>query len=109
MSKKRQKKNYREIVALINEFSNARDWEKHHTPRNLAVSIAIEAAEILEHIQWHELNLEDRSKREQFGSELADVFIYLQLLAKSIDLDLLEAVQDKLILNEQRFPVTKSK
>ena len=90
-------------------FIAARDWEQFHTPKNLSASIAIEAAELLEHFQWltdeqAEAAMRDEEKLAAVVDELADVVIYALSLANALDVDVSKAVLDKLERNEERFP-----
>jgi NTP pyrophosphatase (non-canonical NTP hydrolase) len=90
-------------------FIAARDWEQFHTPKNLSASIAIEAAELLEHFQWltdeqAEAAMQDGEKLAAVVDELADVVIYALSLANAMDVDVSKAVLDKLERNEERFP-----
>lgn len=88
------------ILNSILTFRNARDWKQFHTPENLAKSISIEAAELLEHFQWDDdYNLNDLS------DELADVLIYSFLMAEAIGVDIETVMLNKLEKNKSRFPV----
>lgn len=86
------------------EFSKARDWGQFHTPENLAKSISIEAAELLECFQWGE-----SPDPAELRSELADVVSYCLLLANVADIDISQAIIEKIDINESRYPVEKSK
>lgn len=93
----------------VAEFVAARAWERFHTPKNLSMAIAVEAAELMEHFQW--LTTEqaisavlDEAKRTAVADELADVFIFGLGLANAMNLDVSAAVLSKLERNEQRFP-----
>jgi len=93
----------------VAEFVAARDWEQFHTPRNLSVAIAVEAAELMEHFQWltneqAAAAVQDEAKRAAVADELADVLIYGLSLANALDIDVSTAVMGKLERNEQRFP-----
>ena len=93
----------------IAEFVAARDWEQFHTPRNLSVAIAVEAAELMEHFQWltneqAAAAVQDEAKHAAVADELADVLIYGLSLANTLDIDVGTAVMGKLERNEQRFP-----
>jgi len=94
------------LRADVWEFIEARDWAAYHTPKSVAMAIAIEASEILELFQWHD-NLEasayEESVRNEVRDELADVLIYSLSLAEQFDIDLGAAVADKLEANERRF------
>jgi NTP pyrophosphatase (non-canonical NTP hydrolase) len=96
----------------IAEFIAARDWEQFHTPKNLSASIAIEAAELLEHFQWltdeqAASATQNEEKLVAVADEMADVIIYTLSLANALDVDVSEAVLGKLERNETRFPTDK--
>ena len=95
----------------IRTFAEARAWERYHTPKNLVMALAVEAAELMEPFQW--LAPEDSvqlsaPQREAVRQEIADVLIYLTRLADLLDVDLLEAAADKLAINAQKYPVEKA-
>ncbi|MCB0129634.1 MAG: nucleotide pyrophosphohydrolase [Caldilineaceae bacterium] len=99
-----------QLLALVHDFVAARDWYTYHTPKNLAMSIAIEAAEIMEHFQWSSLAesqqfLLDPTNRAEVADELADVMIYCLSFANASGIDISQAIQTKLTRNESRFPV----
>lgn len=94
-------KNAREKIL---QFSKDRDWEQFHTPENLAKSISIESAELLECFQWNE-NFE----HDKVVDELADIVNYCVLLASKLDVDLEDIVLNKLKKNELKYPVDKAK
>lgn len=98
-----------DLSAELRAFADERDWEKFHTPKNLAVSVAIEAAELLELVQWRtdeELatDLGTDAGRAAFSDELADVLIYLVRLADVTGIDLAQAASTKIEKNRERFP-----
>lgn len=97
------KKMNQEIVKKIKKFRNERNWEQFHSGENLAKSIVIEAAELLEIFQWSK---EGDSKK--IKDELADVFIYSILLAEKYELDLEKIIIEKIIKNEKKYPIEKS-
>lgn len=100
------------LSAELQDFARARDWEQFHAPKNLAMSLAIEAAEVMEHFQWSAAEAVPAlaaDKREAIALELADVMIYLLRLATVLDVDLVDAVRGKLAINEQRYPVSKAR
>lgn len=93
-----------ELKNELIKFQKERDWKKFHTPENLAKSISIEAAELLEHFQWgKEYDLEEVSE------ELADVLIYCIYMADSLNLDIAEIILNKMEKNAKKYPVDKSK
>lgn len=93
-----------ELKSEIIKFQKERDWKKFHTPENLAKSISIEAAELLEHFQWgEEYNL------NEVADELADVLNYCILMADALDLDIKEIVLNKIEKNAIKYPVDKAR
>ena len=91
----------------IAEFAAARDWEQFHTPKNLAMALIAEAAELIEHFQW--LTPEQSAElpadtRAEVAAELADILIYLTRMADRLDVDLLDAAFAKMDANESRYP-----
>ena len=96
----------------VHQFVDARDWYRYHTPKNLAMSIAIEAAEIMEHFQWLSPEesrslLDDDVTRAEVADELADVLIYCLSFANSTGIDMSDAITQKLARNQDRFPVER--
>ena len=101
-----------ELRAAVDQFVAARNWHSFHTPKNLAMSIAIEAAEIMEHFQWSDvnesaLNVKNAEFRTEVADELADVMIYALSFANVSGIDISEAIYKKLARNETRFPIEK--
>lgn len=91
-----------ELKDLIVAFRDERGWQKHHTPKNLVMSIAIEAAELMEHFQWD--GLSDADKQE-VADELADVLSYCLSFADALDIDIATAFRNKLEKTRKKFPV----
>ena len=105
--------NNRSIAAIqkaVRDFRDARDWRQFHSPKNLSMSIAIEAAELMEHFQWltteqaTTLAQTDSPARQAITDELADVLIYCFSLADILECDVAEIVFDKLAKSEQKYP-----
>ena len=99
-----------DLRTAIHHFVAARDWYQFHTPKHLAMSIAIEAAELMEHFQWSSPEesaalVEDETARAAVADELADVLIYCLSFANSSGIDVSTAIKTKLARNEGRFPV----
>lgn len=93
----------REIIA----FRDARDWKRFHSPKNLSASIAIEAAELLEIFQWigeAEMEAAVRDKRAAISDEMADVLIYLLILAHDLGIDPAVAIREKMLKNAAKYP-----
>ncbi|WP_235272639.1 nucleotide pyrophosphohydrolase [Methylotenera versatilis] len=96
----------------INQFVNERDWAQFHTPKNLAMAMIVEAAELVEHFQWDtptESQQLTPEKREEVSHELADTFVYLLRIAEVLNIDLIEAANKKIDLNALKYPVEKAK
>jgi len=99
-----------ELNATLLAFARDRDWEQFHSPKNLSMALAGEAGELLEHFQWlTEAQSADLSeeKQEAVAMELADLLIYLLRLAERLDIDLLEAAQRKIAINQSRYPADR--
>ena len=99
-----------EVKIRLREFAAERDWDQYHSPKNLAMALIVEAAELVEHFQW--LKEEDStslapSKLEEVRQELADIQIYLIRLADKLDIDLMSATDEKIKLNQQKYPAAK--
>jgi len=101
-----------ELSEAVRAFGRERDWHLYHTPKNLTAALAVEAAELLEPFQWltpEESLALPETKREAVRQEMADVLIYLVSLANCLDVDLLRAAEDKLIINARKYPVEKAR
>lgn len=98
----------------VAEFSTEREWEPFHSLKNLAMSIAIESGELMEHFQWTagddaQASLEDPGRRKAVEEELADVAIYLMQFANRGEIDLASAVRRKMRINAEKYPVERSR
>jgi len=102
-----------QILQQLIEFRKERDWEQFHNPKDLAISLSIEAAELLEWFQWRseeEIKQQLQSdKRIQLEDELADVAVYLSYLCHDLDIDLNKVVAAKMVKNAEKYPVEKVK
>lgn len=99
-----------EILKRLLAFREERDWGQFHSPKNLAVSISIEAAELLEHFQWLKENeTPSPEKMPDVARELADIFNYLVLLSHDMGIDLIESSRKKIEENGKKYPVEKAK
>ncbi len=96
-----------DLKALVARFVAERDWNRYHTPRNVAVSIVLEAGELLEHFQWSPPAPDEMTadRRQEIGEEMADVLAYLLSLANVLDLDLSAALEAKMRKNRRKYPV----
>ncbi|HUY32023.1 MAG TPA: nucleotide pyrophosphohydrolase [Pirellulales bacterium] len=98
-----------EVRELVREFVEARDWRQFHTPKNLSMSLAIEAAELMEHFQWltpeqSRAVADQPEKLAEVGEELADVLCYALALANELKLDVATALRDKMLKNARKYP-----
>jgi NTP pyrophosphatase (non-canonical NTP hydrolase) len=96
----------------LKKFAADRDWEQFHSPKNLSAALAVEAAELLEHFQWlteDQSRALDTAKLESIGSEVADVLLYLIQLSNALGMDAIAAAQAKLMRNELKYPVDRSR
>lgn len=95
------------IQARFRAFAREREWEQFHSPKNIAMALAVEAGELLEHFQWmseaasFDLDLE---KRDEVAQEIADVQLYLCRIADLLKIDMAEAVDRKMAINEEKYP-----
>lgn len=104
---------FQRLTDAANKFRDDRDWRQFHLPKDLAVGLSLEAAEVLEHFLWKNgdavtAHLEGGGKAE-LRKELADVMIYLLFMAHDLGIDLEQAVLDKLEENARKYPVEKAK
>ena len=100
------------LRARIAAFVAERDWEQFHNPKNLAMALAAEAGELLEHFQWltpAQASDLPAGTREEVALECADVLLYLLRLCDKLDIDLAAAADRKLVLNAKKYPVEKSR
>ena len=102
----------REITEKIKKFRDERDWMQFHDPKNMAVSIMLEASELLEHFQWkttEEVEKYAKQNRTEIKDEIADISLYLFELADNLGINLIDAMDQKLNKNEIKYPVEKAK
>jgi NTP pyrophosphatase (non-canonical NTP hydrolase) len=98
------------LTERLRGFVRERDWEQFHSPKNLAMAMIVEAAELVEHFQWmteQESREIATEKREQVAQEIADTFIYLLRMADVLGVDLIDAAHAKMDLNAQKYPAEK--
>jgi NTP pyrophosphatase (non-canonical NTP hydrolase) len=101
-----------DLVARIKKFRDDRDWMQFHDPKNMAISIVIEAAELLENFQWkskEEVEQYAEQHRDEIEEEIADIAIYLFELADNLGIDLPDAMNRKLQKNAEKYPVEKAR
>jgi NTP pyrophosphatase (non-canonical NTP hydrolase) len=101
-----------ELRGALRRFASDRDWDQFHSPKNLAIALSVEAAELLEHFQWI-LDTDSSSlaqdRHAKVREEIADVLLYLVRLADKLNIDLLAAATEKLQINAAKYPVEKAR
>ena len=103
---------FKEISSLIDNFNLERGWKKYHNPKNLAISIVLEASELLEHFQWKDLKKSKDyankiNNKTELSNELADVCIYCFSLANELNIELDKAIINKLKINAEKYPIKR--
>jgi dCTP diphosphatase len=96
----------------IVEFRDARDWKQFHNPKDLAISLVLEASEVLEHFQWkspEEIKKYIASNKSDIAEELADTLYWILLMAHDLDIDIIKASEQKMAKNDKKYSVEKAK
>jgi len=114
MSKEKISKqiNIKNLTKRIVDFRDARDWKQFHNPKDLALSLVLEAAEVVEHFQWkskEEMEVYVKENRGAIGEELADVLYWILLMGHDLNIDVLDALEKKIKINEDKYPIKKAK
>ena len=107
-----REKSIAELTRIALRFRDERHWKQFHNPKDLALTLALEAAEVLEHVQWRnakELEAHLREKKTDVADELADVLHVILLLAEHLDIDLVDAFVKKMGKNAKKYPVEKAR
>jgi dCTP diphosphatase len=102
----------KKITEMIKQFRDERDWMQFHDPKNMSISIVLEASELLEHFQWktkEEAQQYVKEHKEEIQDEIADVAMYLFELADNLGIDLPDAMRNKMEKNKKKYPVEKAK
>lgn len=97
------------IIKKIIEFRDERDWRQFHNPKDLAISLTLEASELLENFQWKDSSEAINTNMPNIQDELADVLIYAYMLAHDLEIDIEGAIVNKLAKNAEKYPVAKFK
>jgi len=100
------------LTERLRTFAKARDWSQFHSPKNLAAALSVECGELLEHFQWlteEQSRHLTENQKQAVTMEVADVFIYLLQLCDTLHIDLLGAANEKLALNELKYPVERAR
>jgi len=107
-----EKKDLNEIIDKIKKFRDDRDWMQFHDHKNMAISLVLEATEVLEHFQWksdEEVKKYAEENKDEIGEEIADVAVYLFEMADNLGIDLIDAMDKKMDKNAKKYPVEKAK
>lgn len=102
----------KELIEKIIRFRDERDWKQFHRPKELAISLSLEAAELLEHFQWkNQSEIEDyiENSKDEIAEELADVLYWVLLMSHELNIDIVESFNRKMLKNERKYPVSKAK
>jgi NTP pyrophosphatase (non-canonical NTP hydrolase) len=100
------------LTKIINDFRDAREWRQFHNPKDLAISLSLEAGEVLEHFQWkslEEIKKYTKEHKKEIANELADVFYWVLLMSSDLDIDIEKALKLKMKENNKKYPVKKAK
>jgi dCTP diphosphatase len=101
-----------ELTKRIIDFRDARHWKQFHNPKDVALSLVLEASEVMEHFQWKnedEIKKYIKTNKAAISEELADVLYWVLLMSHDLKIDILEALENKIDKNEIRYPVEKAK
>jgi NTP pyrophosphatase (non-canonical NTP hydrolase) len=102
----------RHTIRRLVDFRDDRDWKQFHTPKNLAMALAVEAAELMEIFQWardDEIEQVVRDRRSAIEEEIADIAIFVRLFCHDLDIDVENAIESKLEANAKKYPVEKAR
>lgn len=105
-------KSINEITEKIVAFRDARDWKQFHNPKDCAISLSLEASELLEHFQWkskEEIESYIKEQKNEIAEELADVLYWVLLMSHDLKIDILDVSEKKLKKNEAKYPIAKAK
>jgi len=101
-----------DLTKKIVKFNKDRNWKQFHNPKDLAISLLLEASEVLEHFQWkskEEIDEYIKTHKVHIGEELADVFYWVLLMSHDLKIDIIKASEKKLIKNAEKYPISKAK
>src|SRR5579864_5104449 len=103
---------FSDLQKRVVTFRDARDWKQFHNPKDMAISLALEASEFLEHFQWkspNEIKVNVKEKHDDLSDELVDVLYWVILIANDLGIDLNKEFNRKMAKNEEKYPVDKAK
>lgn len=102
----------KELTNIIIKFRDARDWKQFHNPKDITLSLVLEAAEVMEHFQWKgrdETAAYIKKYKKEIGEELADVLYWVLLISHDLDVDIKKALKKKMTISRKKYPVKKAK
>jgi len=105
-------KDIRDLTKRIITFRDAREWKQFHNPKDVALSLVLEASEVMEHFQWKNKDEMEKyivTNKSDIGEELADVLYWVLLMSHDLNIDVLDALEKKIKINEDKYPVEKAK
>ena len=105
-------KSIKTLTKQIIAFRNSRDWEQFHNPKDMAISLVLEAVEVMEHFQWRNKDEMEKyviEKKDEIGEELADVLYWILLISHDLKIDILGVLEKKMKVNEAKYPVKQVK
>ena len=105
-------KNIKNLTKRIIAFREARNWKQFHNPKDVALSLVLEATEVMEHFQWkskEEMEKYIGTNKSEISEELADVLYWVLLMSHDLEIDVLDALEKKILKNEKKYPVEKAK
>lgn len=100
------------LIKIILKFRKARNWKQFHNPKDMSISLVLEATEVLEHFQWKkgdEIQEYIKSHKKEIGEELSDVLYWVLLLSHDLDIDIKKAFNRKMAISNRKYPVEKAK
>ena len=100
------------LTQKVIQFRDVRDWKQFHHPKDVAMSLVLEASELMEHFQWKshkEIEAYLSKNKEEIGDELADVLYWVLLMSHDLKIDIAQALEKKIKKNEQKYPVKKAR
>lgn len=102
----------KQLVQEIIKFRDERDWKKFHNPKDVALSLVLEATEVLEHFQWKngkEIENYIKENKDEIAEELSDVLYWVLLLSSDLEIDIVNSIYKKIDKNKKKYPVSKAK
>lgn len=102
----------KQLTDLVIKFRDARDWKQFHNPKDTALSLVLEATEVMEHFQWknpEEIDAYIKSHKSEIADELADVLYWVLLMSNDMNIDIAKEFKEKMIKNERKYPIKKAK